>query len=59
MGACANEDRIADGSSLGALRRGILNLVMLCIVSNESWVISHREATVSAGMGFILCVSSA
>jgi hypothetical protein len=32
---------------------------MLCIVSSESWVISHREATVSAGMGFILCVSSA
>ena len=29
------------------MRRGTLNLVMLCIVSSESRVISHREATVS------------
>ena len=59
VGACANEDRIGAGSSLGAMRRGTLNLVMLCIVSSGSWVISHREATVSAGLGVILCVASA
>ena len=59
MGACAHEDWIADGSSLGAMRRSILNLVLLCIVSSESWVISHREATVMAGLGVILYVSSA
>lgn len=56
--ACANEDRIAAGSSLGLMRRGTLKLVMLCIVSSESWVISHREATVSAGLSVISYASS-